>query len=307
MVRVFREGKVPEELDSAILDEKKISAIDSKIRRDILELISKEPSFPAEIARELDLEKQKTYYHFQKLEGADLIEKVGERNYSGGTAQLFDIRYGALSLDLGADGKKTFLPSDDNSVRDFLSPLIEEGRINGKIVVGSSEKHGEDQVRAQDGHLAGEISAKLGNYARAIDTVVTLDTELTRSNQYDQNLIILGGILTNTAAKKFNGAFPVKFSGEDFPYREIETPESTYEGSRVGFIAKTRHPDDPDKSIFIIAGVRREGTRAAVEAFKQLETTVKEYEKGNFYTVVEGIDRSGDGRIDSFEIVETGF
>ena len=307
MVRAFREKDKPEELNVGELDEKAVSAVDSDIRKDIISLIAEGPTFPAEVSRKLELGKQRTYYHFRLLEDAEIIEKVGEKTFSGGTAQLFDLKNDLLALDLGKEGKKTYLPAKSRSLDNFLAPMISEGEIKGKIVVGSSEPHGEDQVRAQDGHLSAEIAAKLGNHGRLKEETVVLDTELKMTDNYNQNLIVLGGILTNTVAKRFNGEFPVTFSGEDFPYREIETPEKTYDGSRIGFIAKTEHPDDSEKAVYVVAGVRREGTRAAVKAFKDIENIVEGYETGDFYTVVEGIDRSGDGTVDSYELRESGF
>lgn len=307
MVRVFRQGEDTEELEAGDLSAERISAIDSDIRLKILEKVSESPTFPAEIARELDIEKQRTYYHFRKLEETGIIEKIGEKNYSGGTAQVYESRFDALVKEIGSRGDPAFLPDNDPGITNFLNPIVKNGRINGKIVVGSSERHGEDQVRAQDGHLAGEISAKLGNYGEADDSIVVLDTQLHRTENFDQNLIVLGGILTNTVAKKYNGEFSVRFSGESFPYREIETPEKTYEEPRIGFIAKTDHPEDEDKFIYMIAGIRRRGTRAAVRAFRDIQEIVSDYRSGDFYAVVEGMDRSGDGRIDSYSLLESGF
>jgi len=206
-------------------------------------------------------------------------------------------------LDLGGEGQKTFLPEKNRARTRFLYPLISKGKINGKIVVGSSEPHGPDQVRARDGHLAGEITAKLGNHGKLNDPITMLDTDLSRDGSYGQNLVILGGILTNTAAKYFNGDFPVKFSGEEFPYREIKAPKKTYENENIGVIAKASNPEKPEKAVYLVAGVRSSGTEAAVTAFKDLENILKNYSGGKFYKVVRGLDMDGDGRIDDYEVV----
>lgn len=56
--------------------------------------------------------------------------------------------------------------------------------------------------------------------------------------------------------------------------------------------------------MFLVAGVRNEGTEAAVRAFKNLETLIEGYEGGEFYRVVRGLDLDGDGEIDDYEVVE---
>lgn len=304
MARFFRTEDNVVELNTESLSQERLEAINSPIRWKILELLARNPSYPAKVSKQLEIGKQKTYYHFEKLKDANLLKKQREEKHSGGLATFYKPSSGAYHLDLGGDGRRTFLPPHDKAVSRFLYPLSSKGEIQGKIVVGSSEPHGPDQVRARDGHLAGEIAAKIGNYSGVDGSVTLLDTDLSRDDDYGRNLLILGGILTNTAAKKFNGDFPVEFSGEEFPYREIRTPSETYDEGSIGVIAKSVNPVDPEKAIYLVAGVRSEGTRAAVNAFRDLESVVDDYKGGEFYRVVRGLDMDGDGRIDDHEIIE---
>lgn len=304
MARFFRTEDEVEEIDTETLSQERLEAINSPIRREILELLAEKPSYPAKVSKQLDIGKQKTYYHFEKLKDAGLIEKQREEKHSGGLATFYRPTSGAYCLDLGGEGRKTFIPGRNRVVSRFLHPLVSEGKIRGRVVVGSPERHGPDQVRARDGHLAGEITGKLGNYGRLDDQVTMLDTDLSRDGDYGRNLLVLGGVLTNTAAKKFNGDFPVEFSGEEFPYREIKTPEGTYDEGGIGVVAKTANPENAEKAIYLVAGVRAEGTRAAVTAFRDLENIVEDYSEREFYRVVRGLDMDGDGRIDDYEIVE---
>ena len=304
MPRILRDQDPEEVVESEELDEKKIKALSDSTRRKILEILAEEPSYPLEVARELDLEKQKIYYHFQKLEDAELIEEDHEEKVSGGSATFYRSTAPSYLIDLGAEGDKFFSTRTDENVKKFLQPMLDSGKIHGNIVVGSPEEHGPDRVQARDGHLAGEVALKLGGYGQKNSNVVKLDTEIFRDESFDENMILIGGVLTNTVTKKFNEDFPASFEGENFPYREIKTPESSYSEDAIGIIAKTENPQDSGKVVFMIAGVRNSGTEAAVLAFKNLEDIVDNYSKGEFYRVVRGLDLDGDGDIDDFEVVE---
>jgi len=299
MAFFFSDGK---RFKAEELDQEKIKALDDSTRQDILKILKTEPSYPAAVSKTLDISKQKTYYHFKKLEEADIIEEDRKKDVSGGVATFYKPRSEGFVLKTGS-GTQGFVPKTERSVERFLKPLIDSGKLNGKVVVGSPDEHGPDQVRARDGHLSSEIGMKLGNYAE-VDKLIVLDTEAVREDLFEKNLLVLGGVLTNTATKKLNDSFPASFEGKEFPYRKLVTPKATYTSEKVGVIAKAENPENPDASIFMIAGIRGEGTRAAVEAFKNLENIVEAYRDGEFYAVVKGLDMDGDGKIDSYEVIE---
>lgn len=287
-------------LESKELTDQMIECLRDQTRRDIITIVAKEPAYPAEIARQLDISKQKTYYHIKKLEDAELIEEERIKNVSGGTATIYRASVDAVHLGFRKGESTSFNPIPE-AISRFLAPI---NKSDSAIVVGSPDEHGPDRVRARDGHLAGEIGLKLGKYCSPQDINVLEDVELVRDKSFDRNMILLGGVLTNTVTKRFNEYFPVKFSGESFPYREIETPDSTYSKENIGVVARTEHPDNSEKTIFMVAGVQNKGTRAAVYAFKNLETIIEDYRDGEFYAVVRGLDLNGDGEVDSFETVE---
>ena len=301
MAKLFRDGKTVESED---LDEDKIKALSDETRRKILELLAGDEKYPREVARELDLEKQKTYYHFQKLKDAGLIEKTGEKNVSGGSANFYTASSPAYSFDTGLEGEKIFRPGIDSNAKNFLRPFVKNGEVRGRIVVGSPEQHGPDRVQARDGHLAGEIGLEVGKYGDSEGRRVYLDTEIVRDSLFEDSMILIGGVLTNTITRRFNEDFPVSFEGDDFPYREIKTPDSSYSEDSIGVIAKTENPENEDESVFLVAGVRGSGTEAAVLAFKNLESLVDNYGEGEFYAVVQGLDLDGDGEIDDYEVIE---
>ena len=249
------------------LDDRKLEALNSEIRREVLELLREEKDYPASLAEKLDISKQKTHYHLKKLRESGLIERENT-----GKKQIYHIK----------DSKFIFNSEPENSK--FLENFPDEGLI----VVGSPDQHGEDQVRARDGHLAGNIGVRLGRLGKKFET--KLDTEIHRGNLFDRPMVILGGILTNTVTKELNDEFPAHFSGESFPYREITTEKETYTDPNIGIITKS---DDK----ILVAGIRNTGTEAAVKAFQDIDDVED-------YLVVKGLDIDGDGEIDDYEVLE---
>ncbi|WP_414837265.1 helix-turn-helix domain-containing protein [Candidatus Nanosalina sp. VS9-1] len=293
-----------ETVDSQELDEEKLKALSDDTRRKIIELLAEEEMYPREVARELGLEKQKIYYHFNKLEDSGLIEQTDEKKVSGGSATLYAASAPSYVFDTGASGEENFRPVIDAKAESFLRPFIRNGEVRGRIVVGSPEQHGPDKVQARDGHLAGEIGLEVGKFGEADGKNVFLDTEIVRDSLFEDSMILIGGVLTNTITRRFNEAFPVSFEGENFPYREISTPETSYSEDAIGVVAKTTNPENEDEAVFLVAGVRNSGTEAAVLAFKNLESLVDNYSEGDFYRVVQGLDMNGDGEIDDYEVIE---
>ncbi|QKQ98260.1 helix-turn-helix domain-containing protein [Candidatus Nanohaloarchaea archaeon] len=301
MGRVVENGKAveAEEISPEI-----IKALSDETRREIVKEIGDGEAYTSEVAKALDLSKQKAYYHFNKLEDAGIIEKSRSEEKSGGTATYYRLKSKAYYLLLSEISEGLPAQNISETTADFLSPLVQNGELNGNIVVGSPDQHGPDQVRARDGHLAGEIGLEIGRYCNTDKRNISLDTEIFRSENFNQNMILVGGVLTNTVTKKFNGNFPAHFSGEEFPYRELSTENATYSEPDIGVIARTNHPEDSSKSLFLIAGIRNQGTEAAVRAFKNLEDITEQYSGGEYYKIVRGLDMDGDGEVDSYEVVE---
>ncbi|MFB6076510.1 MAG: hypothetical protein ABEK12_00070, partial [Candidatus Nanohaloarchaea archaeon] len=80
----------------------------------------------------------------------------------------------------------------------------------------------------------------------------------------------------------------------------------SYSEDATGFLAKTPHPDHPSSSVMVLAGVRRKGTVAALQALTEHhEPVLAGYEgEDKWATVVRGLDMDGDGKIDDVEVLE---
>lgn len=277
-----------------------IQALNEEVRLEILKKLNEKPSYPAEIAGSLDIPKQKAYYHFNILEKHGMIEKHHQEDRSGGIATFYMPSSISYLIDI-SKGEQEGTTGFEDSFTDFMKPMINSGELQGSIVVGSPDEHGPDQVRARDGHLACEIGLKIGSHVENTDFSVALDTEIFNSESFDQNLLMVGGVLTNTVTRKFNSEFPVGFEGESFPYRALETSENRYTNAKIGVVAKTRNPLSEENRLFLVAGIQGDGTEAAVLAFKDLENIIEE---GDRYVIIRGKDMNGDGRIDDYEVME---
>ncbi|MFB6190996.1 MAG: ArsR/SmtB family transcription factor [Candidatus Nanohaloarchaea archaeon] len=302
----FLRRDTEEIVEAAELDRPAIKALTDDTRREMLQILASSPSYPAEIASRMDLGKQQAYYHFRKLEDAGLIEEDHEEKRSGGVATFYRPSADGYLLDLGSGGRKAMVPPAREGARKFLEPMVEEGRVTGCIVVGSPDEHGRDQVRAKDGHLAGEVGLTLGNYGKTTDLVTRLDTELVSSGNFGQDIFMVGGVLTNTVTMRFNDAFPASFSTDSFPYHELETPQESYTEDAIGVVQKAENPEEPGKAIYMAAGIRNRGTQGAIRALKDIEELAQGYSSGEFYRVVRGLDLDGDGSVDDYEVVEGG-
>ena len=111
-----------------------------------------------------------------------------------------------------------------------------------------------------------------------------------------ENLILIGGPVTNRITKKINDKLPIRFDKRKNIYSSLS--KKTYRSDDCGLIVKIDNPYNKEKKILIIAGKRNSGTRSAILAFLQ---KFNELSKSH---VVEGIDQDSDGVNDFVKILE---
>ncbi len=288
----------------------KLAGVLHPLRWKILKLLARKPMHAAELARLLGEQEQKIYYHIKQLERHGFI-RVVERIFVRGTvAKVYAPRKRAFAIEL--EGEE--IPAEDfvkreKKVYEFFFPHISEGVLNSFIVVGSPDPHGPYQVRARDGHYAVELAHWLGQYARPGKKFsVKLDVDVKAEKAWDNNLVVIGGVLTNLVTAEINDLLPAKFSTSEFPFRKIISSFTNreYEDEKCGLIAKIPNPFAEGKGIIVLAGVRNTGTKAAVLALtRHTSEVLREYEgEDTWARIVRGLDLDGDGKIDSVEILE---
>ncbi|MEM4267847.1 MAG: helix-turn-helix domain-containing protein [Candidatus Woesearchaeota archaeon] len=284
-----------------------ISIISQDIRQKILRILSKEPMYPAQLAKELKMHEQKVYYHIKQLLNADALEVVEKKEIRGTIAKRFkpkDINFAFILSNEWKPFNKLINQDKENKLVRFFAPFIANGLFNAKIVVGSPDPHGPHKARARDGHYAVDLALFIGAYAslsKAFVTSLDVDIDLKRD---ECNLIVIGGPITNLIMNKINDFLPAKFSdGEPWG---ITSLKKTYTDDSTGIIALIPNPYHPDYTILAIAGIRYSGTKAAILALTRHSNMVLNRYTGQkeFYCIVQGFDLDGDGKVDSIEVME---
>ncbi len=292
--------------DTKYIDDPKVlKALDHKLRRQILRLMLGRDMCSLDIAKELEINEQNIYYHMNILDSAGLIELKERQQVRGAVAKVFGVGSRSFTFTLGSrwrPGDEILKKDMPKRTKDFFSPFIKDSVLDSKIVVGSPDPHGPYKARSRDGHYAIELGIYLGNYCKLnteFSTMLDVDTDMRK----EENLIVVGGPVTNLIMSKINDDLPVKFS-ESPPWgikgREIYTDEN------IGMIARFKHPHSKEKAIIAIAGIRFSGTKAAVLAMTRHTDLVLNRYTGQkeYFCIVQGFDLDGDGKIDSIEIIE---
>ncbi len=283
------------------IGQKQLSALSDE-RIEILKLLSAAPSYPAEIARSMDMPVQTVYYHIRLLEKAGLIDFVEYSERNGGVAKKYSCKIPSIGLILNEKGWHRINEAKKKEPK-LLAPFIKNGFFDGLIVVGSPDPHGKYRARGSELGML-ELSMYLGNYATFDFPLYSLDTQL-KTGDRKRNLVLAGGPKVNTLIAEINNSLPVRFDSGNF---EVESKLSKKRYSEnIGVIELIKNPFSPQSSILVIAGLNQHGTRAAVIA---LVKKMKEIELGNKFNkkimakVIEGFDEDGDGIVDAVEIRE---
>ncbi|RMF55929.1 ArsR family transcriptional regulator [Candidatus Woesearchaeota archaeon] len=284
---------------------KSMKAISHPIKERILEMLNKKPMYSMEIAKKLGMQEQKVYYHINHLVDAGILEVVERKEIRGTTAK----KYKPVAMNFCVSMSKEWhelhrlMEKKDKHLLEFLSPFIQNNELQAKIVVGSPDPHGPHKARARDGHYGIDLAVFLGQYCtigKKFSVNVDVDVDLEKG----ENLIVVGGPVTNLIGAKINEYLPAKYTDKK-PWG-IQGKMKVYTDDNIGIISRITHPHNPNAKILYIAGIRFSGTKAAVIALTRFWPQVLQRFTGqkSFYSIVEGFDMDGDGRIDSVEVLE---
>jgi DNA-binding CsgD family transcriptional regulator len=292
----------------------KLKPLLSKTGWKIFKLLSEKSHYPAEIAKKLNLHEQKVYYYIKEMKKNDLIEVERTEEKYGALAKYFKAKFNSFSLSAGKKENSEFEFSGTEKkikkqIEEFFFPFIQKGEFNAKMVVGSPDPHGSFKARARDSFLAVELSAFFGSLSKKIRyPMVFLDTEIKSIKNENSNLIVIGGILTNTITKEINS----KLNAHFIPFGghwiiKSHSSKKEFNEDAIGFIEVIRHPFYSNRKIMVIAGNRNAGTKAAITALIRHSNEIikpNSFNEKIHSKIVEGIDLDGDGKIDNVEIKE---
>lgn len=260
----------------------------------ILAFLARKPAYAKEIAEKLNVNEQKIYYHIRCLEKNGIIKVLKKEEIGGAIAKFYAVTKPSVFMRFSEFREASRIPK----TCPFLSPFIEDGRLNARIVVGSPDPHGPEKARSRDINYAIDLSLFLGTFMTSFENPTTvLDTEIRESEMKD-NLILIGGPVTNRVTRKINDRMPVRFDKKKNIFSSIT--KKTYKEDECGLVAKFTNPFDKNKKILVLAGKRYHGTKAAILA---LLKKFDELSKKDFHVVL-GIDADYDGVIDDVKILE---
>ncbi|MCD6368163.1 MAG: S-layer protein [Candidatus Aenigmarchaeota archaeon] len=288
-------------------DPKAISSASSDLAWKILKALDERPAYPKYLAQKLKVHEQKIYYHIGNLLEAGLIEVVSEESRHGAICRFFAPTAKAFGFEF-PNGETEFKVSKmkvDSHLLDFFYEFVKDGTFNGSIVVGSPTQHGPYLTMAKDGHFGIQLGIFLGNFCSLENRFVAkLDTEVKAEEAYKRNMILIGGPVTNMILSEINEGLKKNFQWK----REwvIVSGKKEYSGEFDGLIVKIKNPWDESKRIIILAGAHRQATKACIIAITQhYEKVLKDYNKNkDFYRIIRGLDKDGDGKIDDIKILE---
>ena len=280
-----------------------LKTLGSDLAQKIIKSISNEAKYPADIAKELKVHEQKVYYHIRNLEKAGIVKITKKETKHGAVANYYILTEPSFVVKF-KELQQTQKISQFRNESSYLEPFIKGGKLDALIVVGSPDPHGPDKARSRDGYYGIDLALFLGTFLNYVPQFnVKLDTDM-RDSDLDNNLILLGGPITNKTVERFNDKLPIRFENGSI---KSALSNELYPQDECGLIVKARNPINKDKSLLIVAGKRFSGTRAAIIAFLK---HFKRIAAGNIHdshtlaNVVEGVDLDSDGIVDDVEFRE---
>lgn len=283
-------------------DIKEAKYIANETSRRIMEILSEGPTYSEEIARRLKIDRQRIYYRMKKLESAGLIRLTEIKNMNGSLAKIYVPVSGTVGFRFTDQSEAGRSHLKDYGIEETIfSEFITDKKFDGLVCVGSPDPHGTFRAISGDASYAVYLGMHIGTLADLPDYYpVTLDSDLFARNMMRENLVLIGGPVTNTVSMKINEFLPVRFRKEAgwaiFDGREI------YSGQTVGLIEKIKNPFNPLRSIIILAGNSRQGTMSAIlGATKFWKSIYRGESENDLHYVVHGYDDDSDGVVDSVD------
>jgi S-layer like family, C-terminal region len=277
----------------------------------IVELLSKRPLYPSQIAKELKIYEQSAYYYIRKLLSIGAISHVQTSMVGGGTAKFYRTSCPAFGIEMEGGEKRiegTTKKTKPDKGQLFFDDFINDGWFNGIIVVGAPDPHGPYRSSSRDGHYAIHLAFLLGTYCgipRNFPVKLDADAKAEKVTTIE-NIITIGGPGTNIITAEFNRYLPIHFNQNNFWSGLVNPSGKNYNLDNHGLLAKIRNPFNNKISVVVLAGVRSVGTKSSIIALtNHADFILKNYKKDeNWAMVVQGFDMDSDGKIDNVDIID---
>lgn len=279
-----------------------------RVGQKILALLVDGPKYPAEMARALQAHHQTVYYHIGRLEKAGLIAKVRSESIRGGEANLFALSADGYAVEFPVKGES--LPTLQSSSRSralgrFFKEFLHDGEFDGWVVVGSPLQHGGGGTQARDGHYAIQLGFALGQFVNLPSIFpIKLDVDVRAERLLGSNLVVVGGPRTNVVTEDLNPHLPIRFKQGGFWGSIVDDQGNSHTSEMDCIVAKVRNPWNPAMTCIVAAGLTGAGTKAAIIGICNFADLIFEkYRGGDYTSLLRGIDRDGDGKVDSVQVL----
>lgn len=308
LVEETSHGAVGREVE--LLDRpERVAALSSPLAWRILQELAKTPDYPNALATRMKVHEQKVYYHVKRLHAAGLLEVLREEAKRGASARVLAPTADAFAIVLKGRGNPVASPLLPHAgiVARFLEEFTRDGVFDGSIVVGSPYTHGPFNTTARDSPYAVELGFFLGRlFAPSKDLIIRLDTEVKARGAGKEDMILVGGPVANIITMDLNPHLAVNFDWKQVWRMESSHTRRPYADEQIGLIAKVRNPWNRARVIVLLSGLHAVGTMAAILGLTRFaEEVLDGYAPGeDFYRVVAGQDRDGDGRLDAVSVLE---
>ncbi len=272
----------------------------------ILAELAKRPDYPGALAQRLRMHEQTVYYHVHRLATAGLIRVVREERRQGAVSRFYAPVAEAFGLELPGPGRARAVARRPvpEKARAFLEPFL--GGRDALLVIGSPDPHGPYLTVARDSAYAVHLALFLGGLVPPGRMPVKLDTEVKAVGLERKNLILVGGPVANIVALDLNPHLKVAFDWREAWRMRSSLSGREYAGEDVGLLARIPNPWNREAEVAMFSGLHHSGTEAAVLGLTAFpDRVLRDYVPGReFYRIVQGVDRDGDGRMDSVEVLE---
>jgi DNA-binding MarR family transcriptional regulator len=287
----------------------RMGALASPLAWRILQELARAPDYPNALASRLKVHEQKVYYHVRRLQAAGFLEVVREEAKRGASARILSPTAEAFAIVLKGRGTPMTSPMLPYAgvVSRFLEEFSRDGRFEGSIVVGSPYTHGPFNTTSRDSPYAVELGFFLGRlFGPPKGPVVRLDTEVKATGVEKEDMILVGGPVANIIALDLNPHLKVNFDWRQVWRMESSRTKKAYTDEQVGLLAKVRSPWNGSRTVIALIGLHGVGTMAAILGLTRFADDVLDgYVPGqDFYRVLAGQDRDGDGRLDAVSVLE---
>jgi len=270
----------------------------------ILKVLARKPMYATELSKELKIHEQKIYYYLNNLKKAGLVKITREEIKRGAVTKYYAPTANAFGFEIK---KKEVKEEEDKKAREFFQEFINTGIFDGSIIVSAPFQHGPYLTSARDGHYAVQLGLFLGKYCELPKKfIIKLDTEAKAEHEENRNLIIIGGPTVNILSNELNKKLKINFKWNKKWVIYSSFTEKKYDNEDIAVITKITNPWNKNKKIIFLSGLKYEGTKTSIISVTQFANKVlKKYEQGkDFYCIVKGLDKDGDGKTDDLKIIE---